>query len=144
MNWGTVHAPDLDAFAQLARAAFERLPAAFRDKCADVLVMIEDEPDQEVMAEMGLESPYELLGLYRGVDLTRKSVLDASAEPDLVTLYRRPILDVWADGDNTLGHLVTHVLIHEIGHHFGLSDEDMEALEAEAERDAVRQPDDKT
>ena len=80
---------------------------------------------------MGIDSPFDLLGLYTGVDLARKSVMDASAMPDMVFLYRRPILDYWVEHEETLGGIVTHVLVHEIGHHFGLSDADMEHIEAE-------------
>ena len=81
---------------------------------------------------LGIESPFDLLGLYHGVDLARQSVMDVTTMPEMVFLYRRPILDYWAEHEETLGHIVSHVLVHEIGHHFGLSDDDMERIEAEA------------
>jgi predicted Zn-dependent protease with MMP-like domain len=96
------------------------------------VIRIEDFPTDEVLEELGLESPFDLLGLFQGVSLDRRSVTDPAGLPNLVYLYRRPILDYWADHDETLGHLVTHVLVHEIGHHFGLSDADMEHIEAAA------------
>jgi predicted Zn-dependent protease with MMP-like domain len=85
-----------------------------------------------VLDSLGIDSPFGLLGLYTGVDLARKSVMDVSPMPDMVFLYRRPILDYWAEHEDTLGAIVAHVLVHEIGHHFGLSDDDMERIEAEA------------
>jgi predicted Zn-dependent protease with MMP-like domain len=98
----------------------------------DLLIRIEDFATDEVLDSMGIESAFDLLGLYSGVDLARKSVMDVSAMPDMVFLYRRPILDYWAEHEETLGAILTHVLVHEIGHHFGLSDADMERIEAEA------------
>ena len=100
--------------------------------CDGVVIRIEDFAADEVLKSLGIESPFDLMGLYQGVSLDRKSVMDSGREPDMVFLYRRAILDYWAESDETLGGLVTHVLIHEIGHHFGLSDADMEALEAQA------------
>ena len=100
--------------------------------CEGVVIRIEDFATEEVLKSLGMESPFDLMGLYQGVSLDRKSVMDSGREPDMVFLYRRAILDYWAEGDETLGGLVTHVLVHEIGHHFGLSDADMEALEAQA------------
>jgi predicted Zn-dependent protease with MMP-like domain len=131
-DWQTTMAPSLADFEGLAADAWNRLPGEFRKLCRDVVIRIEDFAPDDVLDELDVESPFDLMGLYRGVSLDRKSVLDQSSEPDLVFLYRRAILDYWAEGDETLGHLVTHVLIHEIGHHFGLSDADMEAIEAEA------------
>jgi predicted Zn-dependent protease with MMP-like domain len=127
-------APSLDDFAALARAAFAELPHKFRELAADVVLRTDDFPPDEVLDDLGIESPFDLTGLYQGVDLARRSVLDPSPEPARVFLYRRPILDEWAErGDVTLGELVTHVLVHEIGHHFGLSDDDIEAIEAAAD-----------
>jgi len=100
--------------------------------CGDVLIRVEDFPTEEVLDELKLESPFDLMGLYHGVSLDKKSVSDLPRGPDLVFLYRRPLLDVWAEGTETLGHLVTHVLVHEIGHHFGLSDRDMAGIEEAA------------
>lgn len=127
-----VKAPSLGDFEQLAAEAWERLPAHFRGMCTGVVVRVEDWATDEILAELDLKSPYELMGLYQGVSLDRKSVLDAPHQPDMVFLYRRAILDYWADGEETLNHLVTHVLVHEIGHHFGLTDAAMEAIEAES------------
>ncbi len=130
--WSAWLAPSLDDVEALARDIFQTLPEAFRARCEGLIIQVEDFPSEDVCQDMDLDSPYELLGLYRGVDLTRKSVLDTIDGPDMVFLYRRPMLDVWGEGDETLGALVTHVLVHEIGHHFGLSDEDMDAIEEAA------------
>jgi predicted Zn-dependent protease with MMP-like domain len=99
---------------------------------ADVVIRVEDFARDEVLDELGIESPFDLMGLYQGVSLDRRSVMDLPREPDMVFLYRRSILDYWAEGNETLGHLVTHVLVHEIGHHFGLSDAAMQAIEEQA------------
>ncbi len=132
MDWHGVKAPSLAEFEQLAAAAWERLPQEFRGMCQGVVIRIEDFAPDDVLKDLEIESPFDLMGLYQGVSLDRKSVMDPSAQPDMVFLYRAAILDFWAEGDETLGALVTHVLVHEIGHHFGLSDADMEAIEAEA------------
>jgi predicted Zn-dependent protease with MMP-like domain len=132
MDWHGVKAPSLAEFEQLAAAAWERLPQEFRGMCQGVVIRIEDFAPDDVLKDLDIESPFDLMGLYQGVSLDRKSVMDPSAQPDMVFLYRGAILDFWAEGDETLGALVTHVLVHEIGHHFGLSDADMEAIEAEA------------
>jgi len=127
-------APSLDDLAAMAEAAFEALPAGFRKLAGDVLFRVEDFADEAVLAELGIEDPFELTGLYQGLDLTRRSVFDAAPQPSMVFLYRRPILDEWAaHGEVTLEELVSHVLVHEIGHHFGLSDADIEAVEAAAD-----------
>ncbi len=131
-QWQMATAPSLADFEAMASEAWNRLPSEFRKLCRDVVFRVEDFADDDVLDEMDLENPFDLMGLYKGVSLDRKSVMDQATEPDMVLLYRRPILDYWAEGDETLGHLVTHVLVHEIGHHFGLSDADMEAIEAEA------------
>jgi predicted Zn-dependent protease with MMP-like domain len=99
---------------------------------ADVLIRVEDFPTDEVLDSLGIESEFGLLGLYQGVDLTRQSVLDPSPLPEMIFLYRRTILDYWAEHDDALGDIITHVLVHEIGHHFGLSDDDMERIESDA------------
>ena len=133
-TWRDATAPSLDQIAALAEAAFAELPARFRKQAGDLVFRVDDFPSEEVLDELGIDDPFQLTGLYQGVDLGRRSVLDPSPEPARVFLYRRPILDEWAErGDVTLGDLVTHVLVHEIGHHFGLSDADIEAIEAEAE-----------
>jgi predicted Zn-dependent protease with MMP-like domain len=127
-------APSLDDFAEIAQTAFEGLPAKFRALAGEVLFRIEDFASKEVLQEMGIEDAFELTGLYSGVDLTHRSVFDPEPRPSMVFLYRRPILDEWAErGDVTLGELVTHVLVHEIGHHFGLSDAAIHAIEEAAE-----------
>jgi predicted Zn-dependent protease with MMP-like domain len=121
--------PSLDDMADLARASWDALPAAFRALAGDVIFRIEDFADQETLAEMEIEDPFELTGLYVGLDVNERSVLDPSAAQPMVFLYRRAILEEWIDrGDVDLSDLVAHVLIHEIGHHFGLSDDAMDAL----------------
>lgn len=123
-------APDLAEMEVMAREEFARLPETFRALCADLVIRIEDFPTDEVVRKMGLESEFDLLGLFEGVGLPFLSESDVPRMPNMVWLYRRPILDYWAEHEETLGAIVTHVLIHEIGHHFGLSDADMEAIEA--------------
>jgi predicted Zn-dependent protease with MMP-like domain len=132
IDWSKQEAPSLAAFEAIADAAYRRLPDRFRTLTGDLLIRIEDFPTDEVLDSMGIESPLDLLGLYSGVDLARKSVMDVTSVPDMVFLYRRPILDYWAEHEEALGAVVTHVLVHEIGHHFGLSDADMEHIESEA------------
>jgi len=122
--------PSLDDLAEIAERAMTRLPTAFREPVKSIPILIEEFPDEEVCREMDLESPFDILGLYQGVDLASKSVLDAPADLDRIFLYRRPILDYWCETAEELDHIVAHVLIHEIGHHFGLSDADMEKIEA--------------
>lgn len=122
---------DADMLA-IAEQAWEELPEAFRAMCGNVVIQVVDFADEETLSHFGMESPYELSGLYHGIDLTQKSHMDM-AGPDYVFLYRLPILLEWCErGDVSLKDLVTHVLVHEIGHHFGLSDEDMHAIEDEA------------
>jgi len=126
-------APSLDDFAALAEAAFAGLPDGFRRMTGEVIFRVDDFPPQEVLEELGIEDAFELTGLYQGVDLARRSTFDPSPQPSMIFLYRRPILDEWAErGDVALEELVSHVLVHEIGHHFGLSDADIEAIEAAA------------
>ena len=131
-DWASAQAPSLAEFETIADRAFSRLPRRFRDLCKDVVVRVEDFPTDEVLDSMNIESPFDLLGLYHGVDLARQSIMDPAALPEMVFLYRRPILDYWAEHEDTLGQIVTHVLVHEIGHHFGLSDDDMHRIEEEA------------
>jgi predicted Zn-dependent protease with MMP-like domain len=128
-DWARRRAPDLGDFEELAAQAWAGLPRAFRDLCGDVVVRVEDFATEEVLRELKLASPFDLMGLYQGVSLEKKSVMDVPRVPDMVFLYRRPLLDYWAEGEEALGHLITHVLVHEIGHHFGLSDADMERIE---------------
>lgn len=129
--WSTRTAPSLADFEELAALAWERLPERFRTACAGVVIRVEDFATDEVLASLGIESPFDLMGLYQGVSLDKQSILDSGSEPNMVFLYRRPILDYWAEGEDTVQGLVTHVLVHELGHHFGFSDADMDAIEAE-------------
>ena len=132
IDWASRQAPSLAELEEIAGAAYQRLPARFRKLIGDLVIRVEDFPTDEVLDDLRLESPFDLLGLYSGVALARKSVMDVSGAPDIVFLYRRPILDYWAEHEDPLGQIVTHVLVHEIGHHFGLSDADMKRIEQEA------------
>lgn len=131
-KWRDVRAPSLEDIEQLAAEAWEALPAHFREMCSDVVVRVEEFATDEVLQQLGIDSPFDLMGLYHGVSLDKRSFSDLPQQPDMVFLYRRALLDYWADSDETLGDIVTHVLVHEIGHHFGFSDEDMERIEAAA------------
>ena len=132
-DWSALQAPSLDDFEALAQAAFAGLPEAFRALCGGVVIHVDDFPDDETLDEMECETPFDLLGLFRGIGLAQgEASMQTGQFPNMVWLYRRPILDYWAEHEETLGHLVTHVLVHEIGHHFGLSDADMEGIEAAA------------
>ena len=130
--WRRAKAPSLDEIEALAAAAFRRLPQRFRQLCGNLVIRVEDFPAEDVIEEMGLESEFDLLGLFHGVGLPFQSETAPVKMPNLIWLYRRPILDYWAEHDETLGKIVTHVLLHEIGHHFGFSDEDIAAIEADA------------
>lgn len=132
-NWQGRRAPSLDDITQIAQAALADLPEPFAGLTRDVVVRVEDFPDQDVIAEMGLETPFDILGLYSGSMTPYRETGDMGGTVNMVFLYRRPLLDYWAEYDETLGHLVRHVLIHEIGHHMGLSDEAMHALEEQAD-----------
>lgn len=125
--------PSLTDIETLADQAWQVIPERLRRHAENVVIRVEDFPDEEVCRDMNLGSPFELLGLYQGVALHERSVMDPGGGVDMVFLYRRPILDYWCEYEEDLPHLVRHVLIHEIGHHFGFSDADMEALEREAE-----------
>ncbi|CAL1690331.1 hypothetical protein MMB232_00453 [Brevundimonas subvibrioides] len=129
-EWTDRTAPSLDDFATIARAAFDALPEPFRSAAGEVVLRIDDFADEETLASVDVEDPFELTGLYHGVDIGRRDSLGPAAEPSRVFLYRRPILDEWCErGDISLSDLIAHVLIHEIGHHFGLSDDDIHAIE---------------
>ncbi|MGE7156619.1 metallopeptidase family protein [Methylorubrum rhodesianum] len=132
-RWAETKAPSLAEIEALADAAFAALPEEFRILCAGVRIHVDDFPDGETLTEMGCESEFDLLGLFRGVGLAQSGEVVSGQMPNAVWLYRRPLLDYWAEHDETLGHLVTHVLVHEIGHHFGLSDDDMAGIEAAAD-----------
>ena len=129
--WKTAKAPSLAELETMAHETFARLPRTFRDLCEGLIIRVDDFPTEEVLEEMGAQSEFDLLGLFQGVGLPHQSHQDIARLPNLIWLYRRPILDYWAEHDETLGHIIRHVLIHEIGHHFGLSDADMEHIEAE-------------
>ncbi len=113
----------------MARKALAAIPGPLAQHARDVVVLIEEFPDDEVVTEMNLESPFDLLGLYQGVSIDQKSVSDAPQDIDRVFLYRRPLLDYWCESGESLEALVRNTLIHEIGHHFGFSDDDMDRLE---------------
>ena len=126
-------APTLEDFEAMADAAFASLPERFRKLTGNLIIRIEDFPDEDVVEAMELESPFDLLGLFTGLGMPESpAIADTGTQPNIIWLYRRPILDYWAEHEETLGAVVTHVLVHEVGHHFGLSDADMEKIEAEA------------
>ncbi|MEA1938944.1 MAG: metallopeptidase family protein [Pseudomonadota bacterium] len=129
-----IYPPTLDDIHEIGEAVLARLPKRFRAAIADVPVRVEDFPDKETEAEMELESPFDLLGLYAGVDIGHRNSLAASTGPDMIFLYRRPIMDYWCESDENLISIVANVLIHEIGHHLGLSDNDMDRIEKAATR----------
>ncbi|HRK25640.1 MAG TPA: metallopeptidase family protein [Beijerinckiaceae bacterium] len=132
LPWPAARAPSLETFEVMAAAAFDRLPAGFRKLCEGVIIQVADFPDDETMDDMQLETPFDILGLFRGIGLAQApAMMETGQFPNMIWLYRRPILDYWAEHDETLGKIITHVLVHEIGHHFGLSDADMEAIEAQ-------------
>ena len=133
LAWRGLKAPSLAEFEALALEVFRRLPRHFRDLCVDLVIQVDDFPSDEVLDAMGAESDLDLLGLFQGVGLPFRAESDPVQMPNMIWLYRRPILDYWAEHDETLGAVVKHVLVHEIGHHFGLSDADMEAVEATAD-----------
>jgi predicted Zn-dependent protease with MMP-like domain len=121
--------PSAEEIEALARRALDALPKPFSDSIGDIVLLVEEFADDRTLDELGLEDPFELSGVYEGVPLTERSVDQSGTLPERVRLFRRPILEEWAEGNDTLEHLVAHVLIHEVGHHFGLSDADMHALE---------------
>jgi len=126
-------APSLADIQELAEEAYARLPERFRKLCDGLVIHVEDFPTSEVLDSMRAQSEFDLLGLFQGVGLPFQSETVPELMPNMIWLYRRPILDYWAENRDSLGEIVTHVLVHEIGHHFGLSDDDMEAIEAAAE-----------
>jgi predicted Zn-dependent protease with MMP-like domain len=126
--------PTLADIEAIAETAYAGIPRELTRHVDNVVIRVVDFPDEETMAEMGCQTEFDLLGLYRGVDLARKSVADVVMDVDMIFLYRRPLLDYWCETGEDLTHLVRHVLIHEIGHHFGLSDDDMDRIESEADK----------
>jgi predicted Zn-dependent protease with MMP-like domain len=131
--WNDLKAPSLAEMEAMALDIFERLPRRFRALCEGVIIRVDDFPTDEVLDEMECESEFDLLGLFQGVGLPQQSHGDIARLPNMIWLYRRPILDYWAEHEEALGDIVRHVLVHEIGHHFGLSDADMAAIEDEAD-----------
>ena len=131
-NSSETFAPDAAAIEALALAALNRLPAEFRAHLGDVVLKVAEFAEKDVLAELGIEDPFELSGLYTGRPIGEKSSMDVGALPDMIHLYRRSLLDEWIETGVSLEALVTHVLVHEVGHHFGLSDDDMHALEDSA------------
>ena len=133
-TWTDQTAPSLDDFARLAREAFDGLPEPFRSLAGDVVIRVDDFADDETLAMMEMEDPFELTGLYHGVDLGRRDEMGPAAEASRIFLYRRPILDEWCErGDVGLDEIIAHVLIHEIGHHFGLDDDQIHHIEETAD-----------
>jgi len=132
LAWRPLKAPSLAEFEAIAHEAFQRLPKEFRDRCEGVVIQIDDNPTEEVLDAMGIQSELDLLGLFQGIGLPFQSETAPTHMPNMVWLYRVPILLYWAEHDETLGHVIQHVLVHEIGHHFGLSDDDIEAIEQAA------------
>jgi predicted Zn-dependent protease with MMP-like domain len=129
----SLRAPTSENIDALAHAAFDLLPDSFRRLSEGLVIQVIDFPDDETLEEMGAESEFDLLGLFRGRGLAQRGAIEETGElPNMIFLYRRPLLDFWCDGEDSLGEVVTHVLVHEIGHHFGLSDADMEAIERSA------------
>jgi predicted Zn-dependent protease with MMP-like domain len=133
LAWRTIKAPSLAELELLAEEAFRRLPEKFRSLCQGLVIRVEDFPTDEVLDHFRAQSEFDLLGLFHGVGLPFRAESMPAQMPNLIWLYRRPILDYWAEHDEALGDIIVHVLVHEIGHHFGLSDDDMEALEAAAD-----------
>jgi predicted Zn-dependent protease with MMP-like domain len=132
LAWWPVKAPSLAELEALAGEVFRHLPRRFRELAVDVVVQVHDFPSEEVLDQMQVESEFDLLGLFHGVGLPFRSETAVVQMPNMIWLYRRPILDYWAEHDETLGAIIKHVLVHEIGHHFGLSDADMAAIEQTA------------
>ncbi len=133
LAWRPLKAPSLVEIEVMAGEIFRHLPRRFRDLCVDLVIQVDDFPTDEVLEQMDAESEFDLLGLFQGVGLPFRTESAPMQMPNMIWLYRRPILDYWAEHDETLGAIVRHVLVHEVGHHFGLSDADMAAIEETAE-----------
>jgi predicted Zn-dependent protease with MMP-like domain len=133
LAWRALKAPSLAELEVLAEVAFRRLPQKFRALCEGLVIRVDDFPTDEVLDDLGAQTEFDLLGLFQGVGLPFRSESAPVQMPNMIWLYRRPILDYWAEHDETLGAIVTHVLVHEIGHHFGLSDDDIAAIERAAD-----------
>lgn len=132
-QWSKAAAPSLRDFEILAQAAYARLPKRFRELCEGLIIRVEDFADEETLDKMHCQSDFDLLGLFRGRGLVQRGATAETGEfPNMIWLYRRPILEFWASSEDSLEAIVSHVLIHEIGHHFGFSDADMAAIEKSA------------
>lgn len=129
-DWNTRLSPSLEEIELIAMEAYARLPDAFRQLTGEIQIMVAEFPTDEIMDGLALESPFDLLGLFEGRGIAERWNPQTGEGPNRITLYRRAVLDYWAENEETLGDIITHVLIHEIGHHFGLSDDDMSAIEA--------------
>ncbi len=134
LAWRPRKPPSLEEMEAGAAEIFRRLPDKFRAMCEGVVIQVDDFPTDEVLDLLGLDSEFDLLGFFQGVGLPFRSESASMQMPNMIWLYRRPILDYWAERDDTLGAVIAHVLVHEIGHHFGLSDADMAAIEAQADK----------
>ncbi len=121
--------PSTDEIEAIARASLAGLPEPFATHLRDIVLQVDDVAEQELLAEMGIDHPLDLTGVYEGIPISERSVEHSGTMPDRIRLFRRAILDEWIEDGHDLEHLVRHVLIHEAGHHFGFSDEDMHALE---------------
>ena len=137
-DWRGRYSPSLETIESLAIEAYAKLPEAFRALTGDLIIEIADFPTDDVFEDMALETPFDLLGLFEGRGVSERFTMETGEMVNRITLYRRPILDYWAENEETLGDIVTHVLIHEIGHHFGLSDDDIERIEEGADSEARR------
>ena len=132
--WTGRLSPSLEDFERLGNEAFDGLPEEFRSLCTDIQITVAEYAEKDVLKSLGLNSPYELLGLFQGIGMAQGATeIRTGQMPNRIWLYRRAILEYWIEREETLDAIIRHVLIHEIGHHFGLSDEDMEAIEAEAD-----------
>lgn len=137
LAWQPNQPPSLTEMESVAIAIFRQLPAVFREQCADLVIQVDDFATTEVLDHMEIDNPFDLLGLFQGIGLPFRSE-SAPMMPNMIWLYRRPILGYWAAHNDTLGAVIAHVLVHEIGHHFGFSDDDMDALEAQPDPKAGR------
>ncbi|CAN7230294.1 metallopeptidase family protein [Phyllobacterium sp. LjRoot231] len=129
-DWANRLSPSLGEIESLTIEAYAHLPETFRALCGDITIQVSEFPEDQIIEDMGLESPFDLLGLFEGTGIGERFSLQTGEQPNRITIYRRAVLDYWAEYEEALGDIVTHILIHEIGHHFGLSDEDMERIEA--------------
>ncbi|EJF90417.1 metallopeptidase family protein [Bartonella tamiae] len=127
-DWASRLSPTLEEIDSLARASFAHLPQTFRAYCSDLIIVIEEFPDQQIMDDLGLESPFELLGFFEGHGIGERFSMETNDPINRITLFRRPILDYWMENDEFLGEIIHHVMVHEIGNHFGLSDDELDEV----------------